>query len=89
MIPRLLLTFTSHFLQLQLVWCYIDPSFRLFLFPFESQNKLKIITNTLFLSFHSVPRTHAQSELISLFKDTVQGARAKVRHYHPNFFVRF
>ena len=43
MIPMLKLTFLSYFFPIELVWCYLDPSFLLFLLPLESLSKLYIV----------------------------------------------
>ena len=36
LLPRLMLNFLSHFLPIQLAWCYLDPSFLLFLLIWNS-----------------------------------------------------
>ena len=51
MIPMLKLTFLSYFFPIELVWCYLDPSFLLFLLPLESSSKLYIVPALLHTDF--------------------------------------
>ena len=51
MISMIMLTFLSYFFPIQLVWCFIDPSFLLFLLPLESLRKLYIVPTLLLRNF--------------------------------------